>query len=120
LGLAPRIVEEIFRIIVQLKQELGKTVLIVEQNAAVTLEIADWAYVMETGRLMLAGTTESVRASPAVQHFYLGLNEGGDRCSYRDPRQARRRALASSITGTLSASSGQLCGRPAGQETASS
>jgi branched-chain amino acid transport system ATP-binding protein len=92
LGLAPRIVEEIFRIIVLLKRELGKTVLIVEQNAAAALEIADWAYVIETGRIMLAGTAESVRANPAVQHFYLGLNEGDDGRSYRDPRHARRRA----------------------------
>ncbi len=91
LGLAPLIVEEIFRTIVRLKQELGKTILLVEQNAAVALEIADWAYVMETGRIMLNGPAESVRANPAVQHFYLGLNSEGERRSYRDARAARRR-----------------------------
>jgi branched-chain amino acid transport system ATP-binding protein len=91
LGLAPLIVEEIFRTIVRLKQELGKTVLIVEQNAAVALEIADWAYVMETGRIMMNGPAESVRADPAIQHFYLGLNEGGKRHSYREARPIRRR-----------------------------
>jgi len=91
LGLAPLIVEEIFRIIVRLKQELGKTVLLVEQNAAVALEIADHAYVMETGRIVLAGPAEDVRTNPAVQHFYLGLNETGERRSYRDARVARRR-----------------------------
>jgi branched-chain amino acid transport system ATP-binding protein len=92
LGLAPLIVEEIFRTVVRLKEELGKTVLIVEQNAAVALEIADYAYVMETGRIMMAGAAESVRANPAVQHFYLGLNEGGERRSYREARVMRRRA----------------------------
>lgn len=92
LGLAPLIVEEIFRTVVRLKQELGKTVLIVEQNAAVALEVADHAYVMETGRIMLQGPAEQVRTDPAVQEFYLGLNEGGARRSYRETRPARRRA----------------------------
>jgi len=91
LGLAPLIVEEIFRTIVRLKQELGKTILLVEQNAAVALAIADWAYVMETGRIMMNGPAEAVRADAAVQHFYLGLNEGGKRHSYRDARPMRRR-----------------------------
>lgn len=92
LGLAPRIVDEIFHTIVRLKQELGMTVLLVEQNAAVALDIADWAYVMETGRIVLAGTAEAVRANPAVQHFYLGLNEDGVRRSYADPRRVGRPA----------------------------
>jgi branched-chain amino acid transport system ATP-binding protein len=92
LGLAPRIVDEIFHTIVRLKQELGMTVLLVEQNAAVALDIADWAYVMETGRIALAGTAEAVRANPAVQHFYLGLNEDGVRRSYADPRRVSRPA----------------------------
>jgi branched-chain amino acid transport system ATP-binding protein len=92
LGLAPRIVNEIFHTIVRLNRELGMTVLLVEQNAAVALDIADWAYVMETGRIVLSGTAEAVRANPAVQHFYLGLNEDGGRRSYADPRRARRPA----------------------------
>ena len=91
LGLAPLIVEEIFRTIVRLKQELGKTILIVEQNAAVALEIADQAYVMETGRIMLAGPAEAVRADPAVQRFYLGLSEAGARRSMREASTGRRR-----------------------------
>ncbi|HUB50369.1 MAG TPA: ABC transporter ATP-binding protein [Acetobacteraceae bacterium] len=92
LGLAPLIVEEIFRTIVRLKQDLGKTVLIVEQNAGVALEIADWAYVMETGRIVMNGPAGSVRADRAVQHSYLGLNEAGERRSFREARPVRRRA----------------------------
>lgn len=91
LGLAPLIVEEIFRIIIRLKETLGKTVLLVEQNAAVALEIADHAYVMETGRIALAGPAAELRADPAVREFYLGINEAGTRRSYRDARPERRR-----------------------------
>ncbi len=91
LGLAPLIVEEIFRIIVRLKQELGKTVLLVEQNAAVALDVADQAYVMETGRIVLAGPAAELRVNPAVQEFYLGINEAGARRSYREARPERRR-----------------------------
>ncbi|MGH7043812.1 MAG: ABC transporter ATP-binding protein [Acetobacteraceae bacterium] len=91
LGLAPLIAEEIFRIIVRLKQELGKTVLLVEQNAAVALDIADHAYIMETGRIMMEGPAEALRANTVVQDFYLGLNEGGARRSYREARPVRRR-----------------------------
>ena len=91
LGLAPLIVEEIFRIIVRLKQEQGMTVLLVEQNAALALEVADHGYVMENGRIMLQGPAESLRRNPEVKEFYLGLNEVGARRSYRDVRHGRRR-----------------------------
>ena len=47
---------------------------------------------METGRIMLSGPAEEVRTNPAVQEFYLGLNEAGTRRSYRDARPTRRRA----------------------------
>jgi branched-chain amino acid transport system ATP-binding protein len=89
LGLAPRIVDEIFHTTIRLKQEVGMTVLLLEQNAAVALDIADSAYAMETGRIVLAGTAEAVRANPVVQHFYLGLNEDGVRRSDADPPRAR-------------------------------
>ncbi len=91
LGLAPMITEEIFRIILRLKEELGMMVLLVEQNAAIALEIADHAYVMETGRIMLQGTAGEVRENAAVKEFYLGLNESGLRRSYRDARVPVRR-----------------------------
>jgi len=91
LGLAPMVAEEIFRIIVRLKEDLGMTVLLVEQNAAIALEVADHAYVMETGRIMLQGPATEVRENAAVKEFYLGLNESGVRRSYRESRVVVRR-----------------------------
>jgi len=91
LGLAPQVVEDIFRIIVRLKQEQDLTVLLVEQNAAIALEVADQGYVMETGRIVLQGPASALRENPEVKEFYLGLNEVGARRSYRDIRHGRRR-----------------------------
>jgi branched-chain amino acid transport system ATP-binding protein len=71
LGLAPFLVREIFRIIVELKRE-GRTILLVEQNARKALQCADRAYVMETGRIALAGRGEELLCSPEVQRAYLG------------------------------------------------
>jgi branched-chain amino acid transport system ATP-binding protein len=91
LGLAPLVAAEIFRTIVRLKEELGMTVLLVEQNAAMALDIADAGYVMETGRIMLQGPVAELRENAAVREFYLGLNESGARRSYREARSAARR-----------------------------
>ncbi len=91
LGLAPLIVEQIFQIILRLKQDRNLTVLLVEQNAAMALEVADYAYVMETGRIMLQGEAAALRENPEVKEFYLGLNEVGARRSYRDVRHGRRK-----------------------------
>ena len=91
LGLAPLIVEDIFRIIVRLRDELGCTVLLVEQNAALALEIADHGYVMENGRIALAGPARGLRENRDVKEFYLGLNRVGARASYQDGRAQRRR-----------------------------
>ncbi len=72
MGLAPRLVEEIFAIIASLRRE-GTAVLLVEQNASAALAIADRAYVLETGRIALAGPAAAVAADPAVASVYLGL-----------------------------------------------
>ncbi len=90
LGLAPRFVEEIFRVIVRLREE-GMTVLLVEQNAMLALDIADYGYVMENGRIVLDGPAEALRANADVKEFYLGLNELGTRKSYREVKRYRRR-----------------------------
>jgi branched-chain amino acid transport system ATP-binding protein len=90
LGLAPRFVEEIFRVIARLREE-GMTVLLVEQNAMLALEIADYGYVMENGRIVLDGPADALRANADVKEFYLGLNELGTRKSYRDVKRYRRR-----------------------------
>lgn len=71
LGLAPMLVREIFDIIVEINRE-GVTVLIVEQNANMALEIADYGYVMETGRIVLEGTAEDLRGNDMVREYYLG------------------------------------------------
>lgn len=71
MGLAPLFVEEIFAIVAALKQE-GTTILLVEQNASAALEVADQAYVLETGRIVLAGPAREVAADPAVVAAYLG------------------------------------------------
>ncbi len=71
MGLAPIFVEEIFTIIGELKRE-GITILLVEQNASAALDVADQAYVLETGRIVLAGTAAEVAQNPAVMAAYLG------------------------------------------------
>jgi branched-chain amino acid transport system ATP-binding protein len=91
LGLAPLLVEEIFGIVARLRDERGLTVLLVEQNAALALDIADHGYVMENGRVVLEGPAESLRQNSDIKEFYLGLNEVGTRKSYRDLKHYRRR-----------------------------
>jgi branched-chain amino acid transport system ATP-binding protein len=71
LGLAPLVIKEIFNIIQQINK-LGVTVLLVEQNAYKALKIADYAYVLETGRIVLNGTGEELRHNEEVKHSYLG------------------------------------------------
>jgi branched-chain amino acid transport system ATP-binding protein len=89
LGLAPVVVEGLLRRVIEIRRELGITILIVEQSATVALEIADYGYVMENGRIVLDGTAERLRSHPDIQEFYLG-RKGGDRRSYRDVKQYRR------------------------------
>jgi branched-chain amino acid transport system ATP-binding protein len=71
MGLAPLFVEEIFAIVAALKTE-GATILLVEQNASAALEVADYAYVLETGRIVLEGPAAEVASNPAVAAAYLG------------------------------------------------
>jgi branched-chain amino acid transport system ATP-binding protein len=71
MGLAPRLVEDIFATIARLKAA-GVTMLLVEQFAAAALEVADFAYVMENGRISLSGPAQAMRDDPAVQAAYLG------------------------------------------------
>ena len=94
LGLAPLVVENIFGIIRRLKEERGQTVLLVEQNAALALELADYGYVIETGRIAMEGPAAELRENREIREFYLGLNEVGARRSYRDARLHRRRRRA--------------------------
>lgn len=72
LGLAPIIVEQIFELIGEIRS-WGKTILLIEQNANMALEISDRGYVLETGRIVLAGTSEDLRKNPRVASAYLGI-----------------------------------------------
>jgi branched-chain amino acid transport system ATP-binding protein len=89
LGLAPVTVQELTRRLLAIRGELGIAILLVEQSAAAALEIADYAYVMENGRIVLDGDRERLKSHQDVQEFYLG-QAGGARRSYRDVKQYRR------------------------------
>ena len=73
LGLSPLLVKEIFTIIKRLNREQGVTMMLVEQNAKVALEVADYGYVMELGRLVMADDSRKLLASKDIQEFYLGV-----------------------------------------------
>ena len=89
LGLAPVVVEDLMQRLVDIRRELDITILMVEQNAAVALEIADYGYVLENGRVVLDGDGERLRNHSEIQEFYLG-QVGGERRSYRTVKQYRR------------------------------
>ncbi|MCX5893845.1 MAG: ATP-binding cassette domain-containing protein, partial [Deltaproteobacteria bacterium] len=74
LGLAPLLVKEVFHIVVQLNRR-GVTILLVEQNAAAALKIAGYAYVLETGRVVLAGVGAELLEHPHLKDAYLGESE---------------------------------------------
>jgi len=90
LGLAPRLVDEVFAIIQRLNRELGATVLLVEQNARRALAIAHRGYVVESGRIALAGSAAELADNPDIKQFYLGVGESGHRRSYRDAHRRRK------------------------------
>ncbi len=91
LGLAPLLVHEIFEIIGDINRQEGMSVLIVEQNARAALELADYAYVMENGRIVLDGPAEQLRENEDIKEFYLGLDQAGGRKNYREVKHYKRR-----------------------------
>ncbi len=91
LGLAPLLVKEIFEIVAKINAEEGVTVLVVEQNAAVALEVAHYGYIMEQGRIVLEGTSEQLKTNPDVKEFYLGVAKAGQRKSFKDVKAYKRR-----------------------------
>jgi branched-chain amino acid transport system ATP-binding protein len=72
LGLAPTVVSEIFRIVGRLNEEEGLSVLLIEQNAVLALELAARAYVLEVGRIVLEGASDELRRNESVRRSYLG------------------------------------------------
>ncbi len=91
LGLAPLLVQEIYRIIKKISIERNMAILLVEQNARAALGIADYGYVMENGRVVLSGPAEMLRDNEDVKEFYMGLSAVGSRKSYREVKHYRRR-----------------------------
>ncbi|GAB4272076.1 MAG: ABC transporter ATP-binding protein [Deferrisomatales bacterium] len=91
LGLAPLLVEEIFEILARINRDEGVTMLLVEQNAAVALEIASYGYIMEGGRVVLDGPREVLVRDRDVQEFYLGLRTGHGAVNYREVKHYKRR-----------------------------
>jgi branched-chain amino acid transport system ATP-binding protein len=90
LGLAPMIIEEIFGIIKRLREQEKVTFLLVEQNAALALEIADFGYVIENGAIVLQGDARQLRENADIKEFYLGMSAEGKK-SFRDTKNYRRR-----------------------------
>ena len=90
LGLAPKIVADVARLIRQINEVDGVSILLVEQNATVALALAQHGYILENGRIVLDGTADALSADEDIQEFYLGLG-GGDQQSYRNIKRYRRR-----------------------------
>ncbi len=90
LGLAPVVVQDLMKRLLEIRRELKLGIVIVEQSAAVALQVADYGYVLENGRVVLDGDGERLRNHPDIQEFYLGLSTGGERRSYRTVKQYRR------------------------------
>lgn len=91
LGLAPLLVKEIFDNIEKINKELNTTILVVEQNAKVALRISDYAYIMESGKIVLEGPSEELQNNPDVKEFYMGITKGGGRKSFKDVKSYKRR-----------------------------
>jgi len=91
LGLAPLLVKEIFENIVRINQDMDTTLLIVEQNAKIALEISTYAYIMETGKIVLEGPSAELKNNPDVKEFYMGITQGGGRKSFKDVKSYKRR-----------------------------
>jgi branched-chain amino acid transport system ATP-binding protein len=91
LGLAPLLVKEIFRNIQFINRELNTTILVVEQNAKIALSISDYAYIMESGRIVLEGPSRELQENPDVKEFYMGITRGGGRKSFKEIKSYKRR-----------------------------
>jgi len=91
LGLAPLLVREIFEIIKKINEEQKTTIILVEQNANMALNIATYGYVMENGRIVLEGKAKDLKENPDVKESYLGTTKGGLEEAYKDLKAYKRR-----------------------------
>ncbi len=90
MGLAPQLVKQIFEIVAEINRKEGVTILLAEQNTNMALQYAEYAYILENGRVVMEGTAESMRDNEDVKEFYLGISSEG-RQSFKDVKQYRRR-----------------------------
>ena len=91
LGLAPLLVKEIFQNIVTINREMNTTILLVEQNAKAALDISDYTYIMESGKIVLEGRSSELEDNPDVKEFYMGITRGGGRKSFKEVKSYKRR-----------------------------
>ena len=90
LGIAPLLVEEIFKNIKQINKDEGLSILVVEQNANVALSIADYGYIMEDGRIVMQGEVDSLLSNEEVREHYLGIGKE-EITNYREVKMYKRR-----------------------------
>ena len=90
MGLAPQLVKQIFEIVAEINRKEGVTILLAEQNTNMALQYAEYAYILENGRVVMEGPAESMRDNEDVKEFYLGIS-GEGRQSFKDVKQYRRR-----------------------------
>ena len=90
MGLAPQLVKQIFEIVAEINRKEGVTILLAEQNTNMALQYAEYAYILENGRVVMEGTAESMRDNEDVKEFYLGISGEGSQ-SFKDVKQYRRR-----------------------------
>ena len=79
LGLSPKLTKEIFEIVVRINRERGTTILLVEQNANMALNAADYGYVLENGRIVMEDSCAALREKDDIKEFYLGMKDEGVR-----------------------------------------
>jgi branched-chain amino acid transport system ATP-binding protein len=91
LGLAPFLVKEIFDIVKRINEEQETTIMLVEQNANMALQIAHYGYVMENGKIVMEDGAAELRQNPDVKEFYLGTATSGALKSYKDVKSYKRR-----------------------------
>jgi len=90
MGLAPMLIHEIFNIVTKLNQEEKISILLVEQNVKLALKVAPYAYVMETGRIVMDDASDKLSQNEDIKDFYLGMGAGGKK-SFRDVKHYKRR-----------------------------
>jgi branched-chain amino acid transport system ATP-binding protein len=91
LGLAPLITQELFNIIRDFNRNERISVLLVEQNATMALNIVNYGFIMENGKVVLDGPASKLLENPDVKEFYLGLTDVGKKKSYREIKHYKRR-----------------------------